>query len=113
MQLKTYSFKISYIIIHALYTYFEFLYSVWVYLFKRVLLIYRTVRSLDDWEYVREQANRLEKIPTHITILLGNEEPSYQDLANLVMWSVASGTTFVSLYDHKGKSIRSFIIFLK
>ncbi|GJQ74822.1 hypothetical protein Trydic_g21659 [Trypoxylus dichotomus] len=39
---------------------------------------------------------------SHITILLGTEEPSYKDLTNIVLWSIAAGIPFISFYDYKG-----------
>lgn len=38
----------------------------------------------------------------HLTVLLGTEQPSFKDLANLVIWSLATGISFISFYDHQG-----------
>lgn len=44
----------------------------------------------------------LEKLPVHIGLLLVDEEPSYTDLANLVVWCMAMGISCVSVYDDNG-----------
>ncbi|XP_075940694.1 dehydrodolichyl diphosphate synthase complex subunit nus1 [Anarhichas minor] len=44
----------------------------------------------------------LEKLPVHIGLLVTEEEPSYTDIANLVVWCMAVGISYVSVYDHHG-----------
>ncbi|KAF1376190.1 hypothetical protein PFLUV_G00207500 [Perca fluviatilis] len=44
----------------------------------------------------------LEKLPVHIGLLVAEEEPSYTDIANLVVWCMAVGISYVSVYDHHG-----------
>ncbi|XP_078131157.1 dehydrodolichyl diphosphate synthase complex subunit nus1 [Sander vitreus] len=44
----------------------------------------------------------LEKLPVHIGLLVTEEEPSYTDIANLVVWCMAVGISCVSVYDHHG-----------
>ncbi|KAM6906489.1 dehydrodolichyl diphosphate synthase complex subunit nus1 [Lycodopsis pacificus] len=44
----------------------------------------------------------LEKLPIHIGLLVTEEEPSYTDIANLVVWCMAVGISYVSVYDHHG-----------
>lgn len=50
----------------------------------------------------------LEKLPVHIGLLVAEEEPSYTDIANLVVWCMAVGVSYVSVYDNQGK--RSLVI---
>lgn len=45
----------------------------------------------------------LEKLPVHIGLLVAEEEPSYTDIANLVVWCMAVGISYVSVYDNHGK----------
>lgn len=45
----------------------------------------------------------LEKLPVHIGLLVTEEEPSYTDIANLVVWCMAVGISYVSVYDNNGK----------
>ncbi|XP_028295273.1 dehydrodolichyl diphosphate synthase complex subunit nus1 [Gouania willdenowi] len=44
----------------------------------------------------------LEKLPVHIGLLVAEEEPSYTDIAKLVVWCMAVGISYVSVYDHHG-----------
>ncbi|XP_028996728.1 dehydrodolichyl diphosphate synthase complex subunit nus1 [Betta splendens] len=44
----------------------------------------------------------LEKLPVHIGLLVAEEELSYTDIANLVVWCMAVGISYVSVYDHQG-----------
>lgn len=44
----------------------------------------------------------LEKLPVHIGLLVAEEEPSYTDIANLVVWCMAVGISYVSVYDNLG-----------
>lgn len=58
----------------------------------------------------------LEKLPVHIGLLVAEEEPSYTDIANLVVWCIAVGISYVSVYDNHGKhsalqSLQSIIEF--
>ncbi|XP_010881329.3 dehydrodolichyl diphosphate synthase complex subunit nus1 [Esox lucius] len=44
----------------------------------------------------------LEKLPLHIGLLIAEEEPRYTDIANLVVWCMAVGISYVSVYDNQG-----------
>ncbi|XP_030578214.1 dehydrodolichyl diphosphate synthase complex subunit nus1 [Archocentrus centrarchus] len=44
----------------------------------------------------------LKKLPVHIGLLVAEEELSYTDIANLVVWCMAVGISYVSVYDNHG-----------
>ncbi|XP_048841515.1 dehydrodolichyl diphosphate synthase complex subunit nus1 [Brienomyrus brachyistius] len=44
----------------------------------------------------------LEKLPVHVGLLITEEEPRYADIANLVVWCMAVGISYVSVYDNQG-----------
>ncbi|KAM6915334.1 dehydrodolichyl diphosphate synthase complex subunit nus1 [Xenentodon cancila] len=44
----------------------------------------------------------LEKLPAHVGLMVAEEEPSYTDVANLVVWCMAVGVSYVSVYDNHG-----------
>lgn len=46
----------------------------------------------------------LEKLPVHIGLLVTEEELSSTDIANLVVWCMAVGISYISVYDNCGKS---------
>ncbi|CAL9691806.1 unnamed protein product [Knipowitschia caucasica] len=54
-----------------------------------------------------QDGKSVEKLPVHIGLVLVNEEPSYTDVANLVVWCMALGISHVSVYDHNGTSLLS------
>ncbi|CAL8317139.1 unnamed protein product [Merluccius merluccius] len=45
---------------------------------------------------------RAEKLPLHVGLLVVEEPPSYTDVANLVVWCMAVGVSYVSVYDNHG-----------
>ncbi|XP_042369499.1 dehydrodolichyl diphosphate synthase complex subunit nus1-like [Plectropomus leopardus] len=51
----------------------------------------------------------LEKLPVHIGLLVAEEEPSYTDIANLVVWCMAVGISYVSVYDNHGKHFTLYL----
>ncbi|XP_071006596.1 dehydrodolichyl diphosphate synthase complex subunit nus1-like [Oncorhynchus clarkii lewisi] len=44
----------------------------------------------------------LEKLPDHIGLLIAEEEPRYTDIANIVVWCMAVGISYISVYDNHG-----------
>ncbi|XP_051952084.1 dehydrodolichyl diphosphate synthase complex subunit nus1-like [Xyrauchen texanus] len=44
----------------------------------------------------------LEKLPLHLGLLIAEEEIHYTDIANLVVWCMAVGISYVSVYDNQG-----------
>lgn len=51
-----------------------------------------------------DDVRRLEKLPVHIGLLVTEEELSYTDIANLVVWCMAVGISYISVYDSCGKA---------
>ncbi|XP_018118753.1 dehydrodolichyl diphosphate synthase complex subunit nus1 isoform X2 [Xenopus laevis] len=60
---------------------------------------YLTQQPSRNW---RADGCRLGKLPVHMAMLMGEEVQSYTDLANLVVWCMAVGISYVSVYDHQG-----------
>lgn len=52
-------------------------------------------KLMQDFKY-------LKKSPNHIAFSINEKELSFVDLGNLVIWSVAMGTTYISFYDRLG-----------
>uniref|UniRef100_A0A1A7Z6B1 ditrans,polycis-polyprenyl diphosphate synthase [(2E,6E)-farnesyldiphosphate specific] n=1 Tax=Iconisemion striatum TaxID=60296 RepID=A0A1A7Z6B1_9TELE len=44
----------------------------------------------------------LEKLPVHVGLMVAEEELSYTDIASLVVWCMAIGVSYVSVYDNNG-----------
>lgn len=52
---------------------------------------------------VQADARKLKKLPLHLGLLLLEDDFSYTDIANVVLWSATMGVTFISIYDRNGK----------
>uniref|UniRef100_A0A673J0A3 ditrans,polycis-polyprenyl diphosphate synthase [(2E,6E)-farnesyldiphosphate specific] n=1 Tax=Sinocyclocheilus rhinocerous TaxID=307959 RepID=A0A673J0A3_9TELE len=53
----------------------------------------------------------LEKLPLHVGLLITEEEIHFTDIANLVVWCMAVGISYVSVYDNQGKTnLDSYLI---
>ncbi|XP_015264570.1 PREDICTED: dehydrodolichyl diphosphate syntase complex subunit NUS1 [Gekko japonicus] len=50
----------------------------------------------------RRDGKSLQKLPGHVGLVVTEEEPSYADMASLVVWCMAVGISYVSVYDHDG-----------
>lgn len=72
--------------------------------FERKYNFFKYTYILDKTYIYKEisQLQKLEKLPVHLTVLLGTEEPSLKDLANLIVWSLTTRISFISFYDSKG-----------
>lgn len=53
-------------------------------------------------ESIATDAKQLQKLPSHLGLLVGEEQVSVCDISNVVCWSFATGVQIVSLYDPKG-----------
>lgn len=54
-----------------------------------------------DTEQIVENVNLCSKIPKHMTFALGNERISYEDLVQIIVWTLPTGIPVLSFYDHK------------
>ncbi|XP_062980805.1 dehydrodolichyl diphosphate synthase complex subunit NUS1 [Elgaria multicarinata webbii] len=50
----------------------------------------------------RRDVKSLQKLPGHVGLMVTEEEQSYADVASLVVWCMAVGISYVSVYDHEG-----------
>lgn len=44
----------------------------------------------------------LEKLPLHVWLLVAEEEAQFTDITNLVVWCMALGISYVSVFDNEG-----------
>lgn len=100
MSLK-FVYFIFYVFLHTFYSIFKFVYDQWFHLKRR--FTDHEVSANESLNYVVREARKFDKIPTHLTLLLGQEQHSINDLTNLIVWCLAAGISFVSFYDCKGK----------
>ncbi|XP_067675951.1 dehydrodolichyl diphosphate synthase complex subunit Nus1-like [Haliotis asinina] len=60
---------------------------------------------------IRSDAKSLKKLPLHVGVVVVENEYSYSDLANIIVWSVAFGISYISVYDINGEIKRnSFLL---
>ncbi|XP_059130357.1 dehydrodolichyl diphosphate synthase complex subunit Nus1-like isoform X2 [Peromyscus eremicus] len=52
----------------------------------------------------RADCGTLHKLPVHLGLLITELEHSFSDVASIVVWCVAVGISYVSVYDHQGSS---------
>jgi dehydrodolichyl diphosphate syntase complex subunit NUS1 len=57
----------------------------------------------DELDYISRHVKLFDKVPSHLVVIVGNETISYRDLANITVWCIAAGISFISFYDHHGK----------
>uniref|UniRef100_I3MVZ4 ditrans,polycis-polyprenyl diphosphate synthase [(2E,6E)-farnesyldiphosphate specific] n=1 Tax=Ictidomys tridecemlineatus TaxID=43179 RepID=I3MVZ4_ICTTR len=52
----------------------------------------------------RADGRSLEKLPVHMGLVITAEEqePSFSDIASIVVWCMAVGISYISVYDHQG-----------
>ena len=51
---------------------------------------------------IRSDARYLKKLPLHVGLVIVENEYSYRDIANVIVWSVALGISYISVYDING-----------
>nr|XP_056712315.1 dehydrodolichyl diphosphate synthase complex subunit NUS1 [Euleptes europaea] len=59
-------------------------------------------KALSNPSRWRRDGKALQKLPGHVGLVVTEEEPSYADMASLVVWCMAVGISYVSVYDHDG-----------
>ncbi|XP_049807428.1 dehydrodolichyl diphosphate synthase complex subunit nus1 isoform X1 [Schistocerca nitens] len=87
---------------HVVYSIFMAVGNIWTHVNKFVERHLYATTLENEMLYVSKCAEHFNKTPQHIVLLLGNETISYKDLANIILWCVAAGISFVTLYDHDG-----------
>lgn len=56
---------------------------------------------------IKTDARTLKKIPNHLSIVVVENEISFTDIANIIIWSVALGISYISVYDFDGEFKRN------
>lgn len=80
-----------------------YLKSVTVFLFHGARRFYFSVVSQPfSHEKIREDSKDLTKLPRHISFVVLESHVSFADIAQLVVWSMAVGIPYISVYDREG-----------
>lgn len=80
----------------------QFIKSLWIYLRRKIEDLFHKGYIADELGYISKQVKLFEKIPSHLVVIVGNETISFKDLANIAVWCIAAGISFISFYDHQG-----------
>lgn len=62
------------------------------------------IRSPYQWKNLQQKADArdLKKVPTHLGVIVCEEDISLPDISNLIVWSIALGVSYFSIYDLNG-----------
>ncbi|KDR22627.1 dehydrodolichyl diphosphate synthase complex subunit nus1 isoform X2 [Zootermopsis nevadensis] len=94
-------FRVLWTLLHVFLTAVHFIESVWNSLRRKLDLVSKNYVD-DELGFISRHVKLFNKIPSHLVVIVGNETISYRDLANVAVWSIAAGISFVSFYDHHG-----------
>ena len=51
---------------------------------------------------VQKDFENLKRVPVHLGIVLVEDDVSFKDIANMIIWCMLMGTTYISIYDRSG-----------
>lgn len=85
-----------------MYSGFQYFDLTWT-LFKRKWFTHYTLNGMDSELYVSRFVTGLRTCPSHLALIVGEDAITNQDFTNLVIWCLAAGISFLTVYDLKGK----------
>lgn len=53
-------------------------------------------------ELIEKNKSNLTKIPVHMAVILGTEQPNFEALSKIVFWCLSAGIPNISFYDCQG-----------
>ncbi|KAI8791911.1 dehydrodolichyl diphosphate syntase complex subunit nus1 [Biomphalaria glabrata] len=59
---------------------------------------------------IQSDSKSLKKLPTHVGFVVVEDEFSFRDLANLIVWSVSLGISYITIYDINGEIKRNSLV---
>ena len=95
-------FRIAWTFLHLLVSTVEFIEYASLIIRKKLENILYRFNQENELGTISKHLKVIDKIPSHLVIIIGNESISYKDLANIIVWCIAAGISFLSFYDHKG-----------
>ena len=54
--------------------------------------------------HYKHDSQSLKKLPLHVGLVVLEDDISYHDIANILVWCMALGISYMSVYDRAGKS---------
>ncbi|XP_015596496.1 dehydrodolichyl diphosphate synthase complex subunit NUS1 [Cephus cinctus] len=89
-------------LLHLVHTLHRAVIKGWAYMQTAYFKLRHGENNREELDVLFESVIKMEKLPRHLVIVLGREEPSFLDLIRIIGWCVATGISCVSFYDHKG-----------
>lgn len=80
-----------------------YLKSVIVILFQQIRSYFSTSLRTCTHGKIRDDSRTLTKLPRHISFVVLESDISFVDVAQLIVWSMAMGIPYISVYDREGK----------
>ena len=82
-----------------------------LYLKAAIAILFQQIRSyfstdLQTYTHgkIRDDSRNLTRLPRHISFVVLESDISFVDLAHLIVWSMAMGIPYISVYDREGKA---------
>lgn len=95
-------YRALYVLVHSIFTVYEWIFDALIEIGDVIVDFCHEFSNSQRTNYLKSEIARKNKIPKHLTVLLGKEEPSYKNLANIVGWCLVNRIVFLSFYDYEG-----------
>ncbi|XP_005103331.1 dehydrodolichyl diphosphate synthase complex subunit nus1 [Aplysia californica] len=59
---------------------------------------------------IQSDSKSLKKLPSHVGLLVAEDDFSFKDLANMIVWSVSLGISYLTIYDINGEIKRNSLL---
>ncbi|GAB0095914.1 dehydrodolichyl diphosphate synthase complex subunit NUS1 [Sergentomyia squamirostris] len=98
-------YKVAWLLLHLLFTFVETVIFYRNFLLRKFKKYWKSLKAEHGTqsaaEYIKLHREYLDKIPNHMAVILGLEEPHFETLTNIIYWAMASEISYISIYDHK------------
>ena len=74
-------------------------------LWKFVVEFTCTIGSCNKRARIHHDSKQLNKLPKHLSFIIVEKDINFVDLAQMIVWSMAMGISYISIYDREGKTI--------
>lgn len=88
-----------------------YLKSVIVILFQQIRRYFSVTSRTCTYGEIREDSKELAKLPRHISFVVLESNVSFVDLASLIVWSMALGIPYISVYDREGRLFKLLCLY--
>ena len=88
-----------------------YLKSVIAILFQQIRRYFTVSSQTCTYGKIREDSKDLAKLPRHISFVVQESDISFVDLAQLIVWSMAMGIPYISVYDREGRLFKLLCLY--